>query len=102
MITPDLKEIFFNFDFTEDTIPELEAARIKSKKALDEVAEAHKLAFKEYDKLTVTAANEALYSQCLGFMQGFKWAVYLFTGHKDEGLPPQERGERCNEYNQFR
>lgn len=84
MITPDLKEIFFNFDFTEDTIPELEAAQIKSKKALDEVAIAHKLTFEEYNKVATTASSESLYSQCLGFMQGFKWAVYLFTGHKDE------------------
>lgn len=84
MVTPDLHSIFFSNDFTDDTIPELEEARNGFFKELDKLSEKHKLSFIERDAVESAAAHEALMTQYMGFMQGFKWAVYLFTGHKDE------------------
>ena len=77
MVTPDLHSIFFGNDFTDDTIPEL----VK-------LSEEHKLSFRERDAVESAAAHEAIMSQYMGFIQGFKWAVYLFTGHKDEETAP--------------
>lgn len=83
MITPDLYTIFFENDFTDDTIPELDEAREKSSAALDKLSEKYKPPFDERDEIGSSSTHEAVMSQYLGFMQGFKWAVYLFTGHKE-------------------
>ena len=83
MITPDLYTIFFENDFTDDTIPELDEAKEKSSAALDKLSEKYKLTFEERDGIECSATHEAVMSQYLGFIQGFKWAVYLFTGHKE-------------------
>ena len=80
MITPDLRTLFFENDFTDDMIPELDEAQ---KENLDKLSKTHKLTFDERDSIECCAAHEAVMSQYLGFLQGFKWAVYLFTGHKE-------------------
>ncbi len=83
MITPDLRTLFFENDFTDDMIPELDEAQKETAANLDKLAETHKLTFEERDGIEHSAAHEAVMSQYLGFLQGFKWAVYLFTGHKE-------------------
>lgn len=88
MVTPDLHSIFFGNDFTDDTIPELAEAQKNSLKEFDKLSEEHKLSFRERDAVESAAAHEAMMSQYMGFIQGFKWAVYLFTGHKDEETAP--------------
>ena len=79
MTMPNLKEIFFKHDFTDDTIPELEEARNNVIKEFDKLSQEHKLSFKERDNVEGAAAQEAIMSQYMGFVQGFKWAVFLFT-----------------------
>lgn len=88
MITPDLYSIFFENGFTDDMIPELEEAQKDSRKEFDKLSQTHKLSFSERDAVECAAAHEAVMAQYMGFMQGFKWAVYLFTGHKDEETAP--------------
>lgn len=88
MITPDLNSIFFSNDFTDDMIPELAEARQKASIELDKLAKKHNLSFDERDEIECATTNEAVMSQYMGFVQGFKWAVYLFTGHKDEEAAP--------------
>ena len=88
MVTPNLHSIFFGNDFTDDMIPELEEARNNSLKEFDKLSQKHKLSFGERDAVECAAAHEAMMSQYMGFVQGFKWAVYLFTGHKDEETAP--------------
>ena len=83
MITPDLYTIFFENDFTDDMIPELDEARKKAAANLDKLSKTHKLTFDERDGIECSTTHEAVMSQYLGFLQGFKWAVYLFTGHKE-------------------
>lgn len=83
MTTPNLKEIFFNHDFTGDTIPELESSRNERNKALDKLKKAHSLSFSECDEIDGSITDEAIMSQYMGFMQGFKWAVLLFTGNRE-------------------
>ena len=78
MTSPNLKEIFFSFDFTDDTIPELEAAQSESAKILSALRASHNLTLKELDS---SRTQEAVMSQYMGFIQGFEWAVSLFTGH---------------------
>ena len=89
MVTPDLHSIFFGNDFTDDMIPELEEAQKNSLEELDKLSQKHKLSLSERDAVESAAAHEAIMCQYLGFMQGFKWAVYLFTGHKDEETAPK-------------
>lgn len=81
MTSPNLKEIFFSFDFTDDTIPELEAAHSESAEILSALRASHNLTLKEFDKLDSSITREAVMSQYMGFIQGFEWAVSLFTGH---------------------
>ena len=88
MVTPDLHSIFFGNDFTDDIIPELAEAQKNSLKEFDKLSQKHKLPFSERDAVESAAAQEAIMSQYMGFVQGFKWAVYLFTGHKDEETAP--------------
>lgn len=88
MVTPDLHSIFFGNDFTDDMIPELAEAQKNSLKEFDKLSEEHKLSLSERDAVESAAAQEAIMSQYMGFVQGFKWAVYLFTGHKDEETAP--------------
>ena len=70
-------------------IPELEEAQSNTIKELDKLSQKHKLSFSERDAVECVAAKEAIASQYMGFVQGFKWAVYLFTGHKDEETAPK-------------
>lgn len=90
MIIPNFSEIFFTHDFTDDTIPELEEAQRESREVIEKLEAAHNLNSSERDAIYNIIGGEALYSQYLGFMQGFKWAVYLFTGHKDEKTTREE------------
>lgn len=83
MITPDLRTLFFENDFTDDMIPELDEAQKETAANLDKLSKTHKLTFEERDGIECSAAHETVMSQYLGFLQGFKWAVYLFTGHKE-------------------
>lgn len=78
MTSPNLKEIFFSFDFADDTIPELEAAHSESADILSALRASHNLTLKELDS---SRTREAVMSQYMGFIQGFEWAVSLFTGH---------------------
>ena len=84
MITPDFKDTFFKHGFTDDRIPETEAAN----RAFDDVAtklgSTYGITFDEYCELESAVTDYVTYSQYLGFLQGFKWAVYLLTGRKDE------------------
>lgn len=89
MLTPDLHSIFFGNDFTDDMIPELEEAQKNSLEEFDKLSQKHKLSFSERDAVESAAAQESIMCQYLGFVQGFKWAVYLFTGHKDEETAPK-------------
>lgn len=88
MITPDLRTLFFENDFTDDMIPELDEAQKETAANLDKLFKTHKLTLDERDSIECCAVYEAVMSQYLGFLQGFKWAVYLFTGHKDEETAP--------------
>lgn len=83
MITPDLYTLFFENDFTDDMIPELGEAQKQFLANLDKLSKTHKLTYDEINDMENSAAHEAVMSQYLGFLQGFKWAVYLFTGHKE-------------------
>ena len=67
-------------------IPELDEAQKETAANLDKLSKTHKthkLTFEERDGIECSAAHEAVMSQYLGFLQDFKWAVYLFTGHKE-------------------
>lgn len=86
MIMPDLKDIFFKYDFSDDTMSELEDADSEVKKILDKLSTSHKLTYPEIDVLIEAINNNVVMAQCNGFIQGFKWAVFLFTGHKDEEI----------------
>ena len=88
MVTPDLHSIFFGNDFTDDMIPELEEAQSNTIKEFDKLSREHNLSLEERDAVECAAAQETITAQYLGFVQGFKWAVYLFTGHKDEETAP--------------
>ena len=88
MTTPNLKEIFFKHDFTGDMIPELESSRNERFNALKKLENAHNISFSESDEIEGIIMDEAIAAQFMGVVQGFKWAVYLFTGHKDEKPTP--------------
>ncbi len=85
MVTPTFHDIFFNNDFTEDMIPELEKTQLEFDISLEKAVTAYNMPFSEADKIRCANTGERVMAQYLGFMQGFKWAVYLFTGHTDNG-----------------
>ena len=83
MTTPNLKEIFFKHDFTGDMIPELETSRNERFNALEKLEKAHNISFSECDGIEGLIMDEVIAAQFMGFVQGFKWAVSLFTGHTE-------------------
>lgn len=83
MTTPNLKEIFFKHDFTDDTIPELTKAREECDKVINKVEEDHNLTYDECDDIDTAIGTSETMAQYLGFIQGFKWAVSLFTGNTE-------------------
>lgn len=91
MVTPNLHDVFFGNDFTDDMIPELEEAQNEHDKTVEKIALAYNMPFSDADALRCASNGEAIMSQYLGFMQGFKWAVYLFTGHTDN----EEVNQKC-------
>ena len=92
MVTPTFHDIFFDNDFTEDMIPELEEAQSGFNSALEKAASAYNIPFSEADEIRCANNSEHVMAQYLGFMQGFKWAVYLFTGHTDSD---KEGNQKC-------
>lgn len=84
MTIPSLYDVFFNNDFSDDTIPELEAAANEAREKFEQVVSKYNMPFSEADEVRCANANEGVMSQYLGFIQGFKWAVYLFTGHRSD------------------
>lgn len=82
MLTPDLRSIFFKFDFSNDMTTELMNTQKKAQSTLDKVAKAYKLTFSDRDGLDVAFGAEATEAQYLGFIQGFCFAVQLITGKK--------------------
>lgn len=83
MITPDLKEVFFEHDFSDDSIPETKDTERELEDVLTKLETAYCLAHDDYCEIESASFGFAVMSQYLGFLQGFKWAVYLFTGHKE-------------------
>ena len=59
MITPDLRTLFFENDFTDDMIPELDEAQKETAANLDKLFKTHKLTFDERDSIECYAAHEA-------------------------------------------
>ena len=64
-------------------IPELAEARQKASIELDKLAQKHKFPFDERDGIECATTHEAVMSQYMGFVQGFKWAVSFFTGNTE-------------------
>ena len=84
MTIPSLYDVFFGNDFSDDTIPELEAAANEAREKFEQVVSKYNMPFSEADEVRCANTNESMMSQYLGFIQGFKWAVYLFTGHRPD------------------
>lgn len=84
MTMPSLYDVFFGNDFSDDTIPELEAAENEFREKFEQVVSNYNMPFSEADGVRCASASERIMAQYLGFIQGFKWAVYLLTGHRSE------------------
>lgn len=84
MTMPNLEEIFYRFDFTDEVPPQLEEAQSEASRIEKQLVEKYSIPFEERNGLEVAHGNEILKTHCLGFTQGFKWAVYLLTGFKTD------------------
>lgn len=84
MTMPNLEEIFYRFDFTDEVPPQLEEAQSEASRIEKQLVEKYSIPFEERNDLEVAHGNEILKTHCLGFTQGFKWAVYLLTGFKTD------------------
>lgn len=78
MKTPNFHDIFMGLEYVDSTSKELEEAESNFEKALDSVE--NKLSDDEYNRISETNVREHHEAQYLGFVDGFKLAVYLFTG----------------------
>ena len=82
MVVPSLRDVFFSSAFSDDETQELKAAQTEFYNVYDRLrdsgSDSHTLL-----NMECAAGRMASESQCLGFEQGFKWAVYLLTGHRD-------------------
>lgn len=83
MKLPSLYDIFFDNDFSDDVTPELTQAEKEFNAAMDKIVEDYNIPFSVADNVRCGNANEHMMAQYTGFLQGFKWAVQLFTGNKD-------------------
>lgn len=71
-----LREIFFRFDFTEDTTAEYD----KASEALDVAIKAVCKDFDTRDEIDRAATEKAIESQALGFEQGVAFAMSMLSG----------------------
>lgn len=86
MTMPNLEELFYRLNFMNEVTPQLEEAQSEASRIEKQLVEKYSIPFEERNELEVAHGNEVLTTHCLGFTQGFKWAVYLLTGFKaDKG-----------------
>lgn len=78
MKTPNFHDIFMGLEYVYSTSKELEEAELNFGKALDSLE--NKLSNKEYDLVYEANIREHHEAQYLGFVDGFKLAIYLITG----------------------
>lgn len=84
MTMPNLYDVFFNNDFTDEMIPELNEARSKRKNISEKLDKTYHITFADSEALERACYKESVSAQYMGFLQGFKWAAYLLTGHIEE------------------
>jgi hypothetical protein len=53
---------------------------------MDKLTAKYNIPFQDADNVHCANSSEHTAAQYMGFMQGFKWAVYLLTGYKSEGV----------------
>lgn len=82
MTMPNLEELFYRLNFIDEVTPQLEEAQSETNRIEKHLVEKYNIPFEERSNLEVAHGNELLTTHCLGFTQGFKWAVYLLTGFK--------------------
>lgn len=87
MVMPNLREVFFDNDFTEETTPELE----ENEERFNEAITSSGLINKVYNEICEAKAGAVAEAQYLGFSQGFRWAVYLLTGYNGTGTASAEK-----------
>ena len=75
-ILPNIRDIFFAFDFSEQTTPAYEEKKEIITTSLKEKIKT----FAEYDKLDSLITENAVESQVIGFQQGFAFAMNLIKG----------------------
>lgn len=84
MVMPNLKDIFYNNDFTDDVPQELAEAQNESHGAIEQLVKKYNIVFDDENDLETAHGKELLATHCLGFEQGFRWAVYLLTGIRSD------------------
>ena len=75
-ILPNIRDIFFAFDFSEHTIPVYERNKRCIRTSLKEKFET----FEEYDEIDRLIVENSVESQAIGFQQGFSFAMNLIKG----------------------
>ncbi|MCI5904573.1 MAG: hypothetical protein MRZ61_05475 [Oscillospiraceae bacterium] len=83
MTMPNLRDIFFDNDFSDNIVPEAKEAEEVFKKAVNRLAADYNIPFSAVNEIMDANLGEHVESQYLGFVQGFNWAVYLLTGIKN-------------------
>ena len=82
MVVPSLRDVFFSSAFSDDETQELKAAQTEFYNVYGRLRDSGSNRDALFD-MECAAGRMASESQYLGFEQGFKWAVYLLTGHRD-------------------
>ena len=83
MTMPNLRDVFFGNDFSDIIVPETKEAEGNFEKAVSKLADDYNIPFSDINEIIDANFGEHVESQYLGFVQGFKWAVYLLTGIKN-------------------
>ena len=76
-ISPSLRDIFYEYDFTEETTPELHKWESVFDKNLKKLTGGN---FEKFESVDNPSTEIKLEAQYIGFVQGFKFARSLFTG----------------------
>ena len=75
---------FLPFRFYGRSTAPARRSTVRSGRIEKQLVEKYSIPFEERNDLEVAHGNEILKTHCLGFTQGFKWAVYLLTGFKTD------------------
>lgn len=79
MNLPNLRDIFYQFELTNETTPEYDKLNEQIESKLNEAFPS----FTEYNEIDILITNAIVESQVTGFEQGYRFAMGLIRGGAD-------------------